>query len=89
MLQTAEGNSTEEKTVQEVGALISGSRGFVSLDSDHRKEHVLNELLLYGEFVGLGSYIVVEDTNINGNPVRIHFEEGPKRGDRRISQDKR
>lgn len=41
----------------------------VILDSDHSKEHVAKELLLYKSIVTTGSYIIVEDTSINGNPV--------------------
>ena len=41
----------------------------VILDSDHSKEHVSKELLLYKSIVTTGSYMIVEDTSINGNPL--------------------
>ena len=41
----------------------------VILDSDHSKEHVSKELLLYKSIVTTGSYMIVEDTSINGHPL--------------------
>ncbi|MFJ8218270.1 CmcI family methyltransferase [Bacillus cereus] len=49
----------------------------VILDSDHSKEHVSKELLLYQSIVTTGSYIIVEDTSINGNPVYPDWGPGP------------
>ncbi|HDR7518064.1 CmcI family methyltransferase [Bacillus mobilis] len=49
----------------------------VILDSDHSKEHVAKELLLYKSIVTTGSYIIVEDTSINGNPVSLDWGPGP------------
>ncbi|MFM6122604.1 MAG: CmcI family methyltransferase [Sphaerospermopsis kisseleviana] len=49
----------------------------VVLDSDHSESHVFEELKLYSPFVSLGSYIIVEDSNINGNPVLPNFGPGP------------
>ena len=49
----------------------------VILDSDHSKEHVSKELLLYKSIVTTGSYIIVEDTSINGNPLLPDWGPGP------------
>lgn len=72
------GSSTSGEIVDEVGrSVANGDRALVILDSDHGKKHVLDELRAYSRFVERGSYIIVEDTNINGHPVLPQFGPGP------------
>lgn len=71
-------SSVDEETAGMVNIYTSQSpRVLVSLDSDHSKEHVLKEMDIYGPMVTPGSYMVVEDTNIHGHPIRMDLPEGP------------
>jgi len=49
----------------------------VILDDDHTCDHVFKELHIYSRYVSLNSYLLVEDSNINGHPVYPEFGPGP------------
>ena len=72
------GSSTDPDIVAQVTDQIDpGDVVLAILDSDHRKEHVLDELRTYRDIVTPGSYMIVEDTNLNGHPVAPEFGPGP------------
>jgi cephalosporin hydroxylase len=60
------GSSTDPGIVAEMARLTRGRTTLVALDSDHSMRHVLNELHLYAPLVSPGSYIIVEDTHMDG-----------------------
>jgi len=74
-VEFSKGSSTDKDIVARFAARVKGKRTIVNLDSDHRMEHVLNELRLYGPMVSPGSYMAVEDTHLDGVPT--HPEQGP------------
>ena len=72
------GSSTDPVIFEQVKFASRDATGIVViLDSDHRCAHVQDELHLYSALVPVGSYIVVEDTNINGHPAVPEFGPGP------------
>jgi cephalosporin hydroxylase len=57
-----EGSSVDAAIVAEAGRhLRPGERALVVLDSNHTRDHVLQELRAYAGFVAVGSYIVACD----------------------------
>jgi cephalosporin hydroxylase len=72
------GSTVAPEVVTQVREAVGGGeRVMVILDSDHSKDHVLAELREYAPLVSVGSYLIVEDTNINGHPVLPAFGPGP------------
>jgi cephalosporin hydroxylase len=72
------GSSTSDKILRQVRRRARGkSAVLVILDSGHGKDHVLAELHAYAPFVTPGSYLAVEDTNLNGHPVESDHGPGP------------
>lgn len=57
-----EGNSTSPQVVDQVRSMIGpNDTVFVMLDSNHAKQHVLDELRAYAPMISKGSYIVAAD----------------------------
>lgn len=72
-----EGNSIDLEVLNRITKMTDPKGGLVILDSDHSRNHVLVELESYNKFVAKGSYLIVEDTNINGHPVSPFSGPGP------------
>jgi cephalosporin hydroxylase len=72
------GSSVEPDMIAQVRSRIPDAGSvLVILDSDHSASHVARELSEYAGFVTPGSYLIVEDTNINNHPVLPAFGPGP------------
>jgi cephalosporin hydroxylase len=71
------GSSVDSKVIDRIAQEVSGRRVLVTLDSLHTHDHVLRELEIYSKLVSTGSYLVVQDTNINGHPVAPGWGPGP------------
>lgn len=73
-----EGSSVDPDIVAQVRGLVPfGGTVLVILDSDHSRDHVRQELESYAPMVSVGSYVVVEDTNVHGHPALPSFPPGP------------
>jgi cephalosporin hydroxylase len=72
------GSTVSSRSFGRVRAEVDGHGPvLVVLDSNHTRDHVLAELRLYADLVTVGSYLIVEDTNINGHPVLPGNGPGP------------
>lgn len=72
------GSSTSPEIVRQVARREWRKRPIlVILDSGHGQAHVLDDLRTYAPLVTPGSYVIVEDTNLNGHPVESGHGPGP------------
>ena len=71
------GSSVSRSVLARVREEVEGKKTLVILDSDHKQKHVLAEMDAYAPLVSIGSYLIVEDTNINGHPALPTFGPGP------------
>jgi cephalosporin hydroxylase len=73
------GSSVDPQVAENVRQSIGEEESvMVILDSDHHRDHVLQELRTWAPLVSPGQFLVVEDTNVNGHPVLPRFGPGPK-----------
>lgn len=70
-------SSVAPDTVDLVHRMAAGKRTLVVLDSAHIKDHVVAELDAYSDLTPVGGWLIVEDTNVHGNPVLPTHAEGP------------
>lgn len=61
----------KDRTSQKQGHIL------VMLDADHAEANVTKELEMFHSFVTRDSYLIVEDTNVNGHPVAPDHGPGP------------
>lgn len=76
------GSSTDPAIVDDVHRRVSASaskRVMVVLDSDHRAPHVLAEMHAYADLVTIGSYLYVQDGNIDEFRILRGGRPGPLR----------
>jgi cephalosporin hydroxylase len=71
------GSSVDPKVADHIAQEVSGKKVLVTLDSLHTHDHVLHEIEIYSKLVTPGSYLVVQDTNVNGHPVAPGWGSGP------------
>ncbi len=72
------GSSTDEQVIAPVRKAAAAAKTvMVILDSDHYMDHVLGEMRCLAPLVTPGSYLIVEDTNLNGHPVEPEYGPGP------------
>jgi cephalosporin hydroxylase len=70
-------SSTSPEVVNDIARRLKGHTALVTLDSLHTAEHVLAEMRAYAPMVNSGSYLVVEDTHMDGVPTDPNFGPGP------------
>ena len=82
------GSSISSDIVKSISEMIDvGQVVLVILDSDHNMPHVLKEMEIYSAFVTKGSYMIVEDSNVNGHPIMPNWGPGPFEAIQRFLED--
>jgi cephalosporin hydroxylase len=82
------GSSVDPAVIAQVREAVGSHRAMVVLDSDHKADHVYEEMIAYSPLVQTGDYLIVEDTSVNGHPIWPDFGPGPMEAlDRFLSQN--
>jgi cephalosporin hydroxylase len=76
-IKILKGSSTDPKIFHKTKQIAKNKKKIlVILDSEHTKNHVLEELNLYSQLVSKGSYIIVCDTIIHDFPKNWFYNHG-------------
>jgi cephalosporin hydroxylase len=70
-------SSVDPKVTDHIAQEVQGKKVLVTLDSLHTRDHVLKEMEAYSKLVSPGSYLVVQDTSVNGHPLLPDWGPGP------------
>jgi cephalosporin hydroxylase len=77
-LRYVEGNPVDGEIVKQVQDMVGeGPKALVILGSSRGVVHMAKEFELYSPFAAVGSYVVMLNTILNGNPVLPEFGAGP------------
>ncbi len=76
-VEVIRGSSVSPQTVELIREKVRSKKVLVTLDSDHKKDHVLKELNSYADMVSINSYIVVQDTSVDVYGLVAGFGPGP------------
>ena len=73
------GSSTDVRIFEQVKEIIKkpSQKVMVVLDSLHQMDHVFQEMEIFSKLVSKNSFMIVEDTIVNGNPVWPEHGPGP------------
>lgn len=71
------GSAASPEIVEAVTSRVKGKKVMITLDSKHSKENALNEMKSYAPLVSRDSYLVVQDTHVDGYPNVPDFGPGP------------
>lgn len=61
-----ESDSVADELIKKISSLTAGKKTMVILDSSHTAAHVSRELQVYSTMVTPGSYLIVNDTHLEG-----------------------
>jgi cephalosporin hydroxylase len=81
------GRPADDATRQAVAERVGDGSALVILGGPKHRDHTIGEFKAYAPLVPVGSYVVVEQSVVNGAPVWPGFGPGPQEAIRLLKQD--
>ncbi len=85
-LEYVSGKGIDETTQNWVRELVGDDSALVFLGGPSPRQRLVVEFEAFAPLVPVGSYVIVQDTVLNGHPVRPAFGPGPQEAIRQIKQ---